>query len=179
MNAGWRSWEIADLSGCARLRERGVEDITGDWSCYAFNHVAMEAWKDMGIRRLVLSAENGRENWDALLSLPFPTELLVYQHTPLFLAVTKPMVPALDETTACKISSRSDQFFVERLDDLWVTVRREPYCIMERTTELPTAVAWRYDFSWTPQSELVRAIVALEKDRLSSNNEANYVRGLQ
>ena len=179
VNAGWRSWEIADLSGCARLRERGVEDITGDWSCYAFNHVAMEAWKDMGIRRLVLSAENGRENWDALLSLPFPTELLVYQHTPLFLAVTKPMVPALDETTACKISSRSDQFFVERLDDLWVTVRREPYCIMERTTELPTAVAWRYDFSWTPQSELVRAIVALEKDRLSSNNEANYVRGLQ
>lgn len=179
VNAGWRRWEVADLSGCARLRERGVEDITGDWSCYAFNHIAVEAWENAGIRRLVLSSENGRESWDALLSLPFPAELLVYQHTPLFLAVTKPMVPELNETTVSEISSRSDRFHIEQLDDLWVTVRREPYCIADRTAELPTAAAWRYDFSWTPQSELVRAIMAMEKGRLSSNNEANYVRGLQ
>lgn len=176
---GWCRWEAADLSGCARLRERGVEDVTGDWSCYAFNHVAVEAWEGMGIRRLVLSSENGRENWEALLTLPFPTELLVYQHTPLFLAVTKPMVPALDERTSCEISSRADRFFVERQDDLWVTIRREPYCLAERTAELPAATAWRYDFSWTPETELVRALIALEKDRLPSTNEANYVRGLQ
>ena len=130
---GHMKWEVADLAGLRLLRSLGVEDITGDWSCYAMNSAAIAAWKDLGIKCLVASPENSRENLQYLAECGFPFEFLSQQSTPLFISLTKP-APFVDEKLA-----------VYQKDGLWVTVKCTP-----TKFDVPDGARKRIDLSWDP-----------------------------
>ncbi|MBQ9431512.1 MAG: U32 family peptidase [Kiritimatiellae bacterium] len=149
---GYGRWECADLSGLHRLRRLGVHSVDADWSYYAFNRLALGSLDECGVGNLVLSPEHDKESLLPLLS-DGRTAALVYQHTPLFISETPPLLPgnrAPDSPT--RFTNRNGETFVAyRRDSRWVTVNAKPY--MPTAEILNLAKRRRYDFSWDPETE--------------------------
>ena len=130
MRRGCLRWEAGDLATLRMLRMLGVDDITADWTLFAFNGQALRCLADMGVRRFVASPENGQENLRALAGSGFDVEFLVQQSTPLFISLTEP-------------AARPPELSVFRIGRLWVTARPTP-----RTFAAPSNAPCRVDLSW-------------------------------
>ena len=130
IRGGCLRWEASDLATLRMLRALGVEDITADWTLFAFNSQALRELADLGVGRFVASPENGRENLQALAESGFDVEFLVQQSTPLFMSLTEP-------------AARPPELAVFRLGRLWVTTRPTP-----RTFAAPQGSSTRVDLSW-------------------------------
>ena len=127
---GFAKWEASDLATLRMLRGMGVEDITADWSLYAFNSSALEELSRLGVRRFVASPENTRSNIAYLEESGYPVEFLAQQSTPLFISLTPPA------------STPADLAVYERAG-LWITVRPAP-----RTFNVGGESPSRVDLSW-------------------------------
>jgi hypothetical protein len=189
--SGWKNWECADLAGCHMLGEVYLKPASSDWSLYALNRVAAAELACMGITLHVLSPESSLDNIRALSLLPssrtselpnFRTspipELLVYQHTPLFISETAPCLPHEDEPIA--LSDRRGRTFVTRkIDGQWITVSSDPFCVADRLA-VSGCNRFRIDLSWSPDpdtfSEVIRSV--LSGERPPSAHAANFDRGL-
>ncbi len=180
VQSGWTEWECADLAGCHMLGELGLKPASSDWSLYALNRIAAGELARLGMTTQVLSPEitleTLRELCAASRSRPAPEpELIVYQHTPLFISETAPCLPHLAPTTetrgasgpgaaqtAVTLTDRRKRSFVTRLtDQRWITVWDSPYCL---AGHLPAARAagvsrFRIDLSWSPEPENVYAAI--------------------
>ena len=130
LRRGCARWEASDLATLRMLRALGVEDVTADWTLFAFNSNALRALSDLGVRRFVASPENTLENRRALAESGFDVEFLVQQSTPLFISLTEP-------------AARPAELAVFRLGRLWVTTRPAP-----RTFDAPPGASTRVDLSW-------------------------------
>jgi len=137
LRAGYVKWEAADLAGLRMLKALGVEDITADWTLYAFNALAAATLAELGVRRCVLSPECVAET-DAV-AFPIPAEQLAQQSTPLFVSVTAPATDAPSRL----IAANGDEFTSFALDGLWVTTRTAPRRFSP-SADLPV----RFDLSW-------------------------------
>lgn len=91
--AGWRKWEVSNVSGWSFLGldpatgQTGELDLAADWSLYVVNRAAAQQVLAMGARRFTLSPEDGLPNLRSLLAeFGEQAVLIVYQDTPLFLA---------------------------------------------------------------------------------------------
>jgi hypothetical protein len=113
------------------LKECGVEDITADWTLYAFNSYALALLSDAGVKRFVASPENTRENIECLAASGFDIEFLDRQSTPLFISLTR---PCDEELSGYKVFRR---------DGLYITTRSLP-----RVFKVPEGVSRRVDYSW-------------------------------
>ncbi len=129
MRAGFVKWEASDLAGLRMLKGLGVEDITADWTLYAFNSRALAALTKLGVKRFVASPENERENLQYLAESGYAVEFLTQQSTPLFISLTEPK-----EQTELAVTKRGN---------LWVTTKKVP-----REFDVPEGVATRLDLSW-------------------------------
>ncbi|MBO4287935.1 MAG: U32 family peptidase [Kiritimatiellae bacterium] len=138
---GYTRWEAADLAGLRRLRRASVEDLTSDWTLYAFNRHALAALAELGIRRAVLSPENPPDNLTAL-ALPFQTEFPLRLDVPLFISYTRPCTP--DRTLA----SRIGHVDIEEKDGVWATLREEPFTHSLAASAPAGFAAIRIDRSW-------------------------------
>ncbi len=140
--AGISAWEAADLATLRILRQLGLEDITADWTLYAFNAAARAQLCELGVQRIVASPENNSENLLALASQPPspPVEFLVRQSTPLFISLTRPATP--DPSRLDGLSG--DTFTCHAIDGLWVTTRMAP----RRFSPPGNARTTRVDVSW-------------------------------
>ena len=130
LRRGFAKWEASDLATLRMLRTLGVDDITADWTLYAFNSRALAALAELGVRRFVASPENSRENLQYLAESGYDIEFLVQQSTPLFVSLTKPAA----EPKGLSVFLR---------DGLWVTTKPVP-----RTFDVPSGVSVRLDLSW-------------------------------
>ena len=131
---GFRMWEASDLATLSLLKAAGVDDITADWTLYAFNSRALAELSELGVRRFVASPENGDENMRYLAESGYAIEFLAQQSTPLFISLTKPA------------SERIEGLSVFRRDGLWVTTRPVP-----RTFDVRDGVSSRIDLSWSQE----------------------------
>ena len=138
VRAGFLRWECSDLATLRMLRGLGLDDITADWTLYAFNTRALAGLAESGVRRFVASPENSRANLARLAASGYAVEFLAQQSTPLFVSLTK---PALEGAEPMHVAGLS----VFRKDGLWVTVRDAP-----RTFEVPDGAPVRTDLSWDP-----------------------------
>ncbi|MBR4653554.1 MAG: U32 family peptidase [Kiritimatiellae bacterium] len=145
MRAGHLRWEAADVATLRLLRQCGVEDLTADWSLYAFNREAMRLLGELGVSRFTCSAENTRTNLSDISdiavgdpSLPRP-EFLARQCTPLFISLTRPRTTDPTRLTGM----RGDVFTAYERDGLWATIRPEP-----RLFDAPAGWLRRTDISW-------------------------------
>ncbi len=145
VRSGYAKWEAADLAGLRILRALGLDDITADWSLYAFNSQAAEALAEMGVKRCVMSPESPQDA-DAS-AFPVPVERLARQSTPLFISVTRPAAGDPSRLTA----ANGDEFTAFPLDGLWITTRAEP-----RSFNVAPDAAVRFDFSWDPPDASLR-----------------------
>lgn len=130
LRQGFTKWEASDLATLRMLRAMGVEDITADWSLYAFNSSALQELSRLGVRRFVASPENTRSNFSYLKESGYPVEFLSQQSTPLFISLTLPA------------SMPADLAVYERAG-LWITVRPSP-----RTFDAGAEAPLRVDLSW-------------------------------
>lgn len=140
VRSGYAKWEAADLAGIRMLNALGAEDITADWTVYAFNAQSVLALSELGVKRCVLSPECDPR--DMPRSCVIPAERLVQQSTPLFISVTK---PAADDASRL-LDAKGNEFTVFPLDGLWVTTR-----IVPRTFPAPSDAVMRIDLSWDPE----------------------------
>ena len=180
---GWNEWECADLAGHRLLAGLGVTPVSADWSLYAFNRVAQSELARLGVASHVLSAENSLDNIRALglARRAAPTaELIVYQHTPLFISETAPCLPQAENGEAIPLVNRRGRAFTAfPIDHRWVTVQVMPFCIADRIAETGLR-AFRIDLSWSPESACtVPLIQTVRSGRLPPDtHNANFVRGL-
>ena len=133
LRKGFAKWEASDLATLRMLKQLGVEDITADWTLYAFNSWALAELSEMGVKRFVASPENGRENLQYLAESGYDVEFLVQQSTPLFVSLTEP-------------AGKPEELAVFQRDGLWVTTTKTP-----RTFETPEDGSTRVDLSWDPE----------------------------
>lgn len=141
LRQGYRKWEAADVAGLRVLRTLGVEDITADWTLYAFNSQAAAMLSELGARRCVVSPECEPNAADTIRSAGIEVEHLSKQSTPLFISVTRPM--AADVSHLAGIDGR--EFTTFETDGLWVTVRTSM-----REFQVPPGRSARIDLSWNP-----------------------------
>ncbi len=142
LRAGYAKWEASDLATLRMLRALGVEDISADWTLYAFNMSALKQLADLGVRRFVASPENGRDNIQFLAESGYAVEFLSQQSTPLFISLTAPEVGGCGTGGTAEVGVLA----VFRLGGLWVTTRRVP-----RSFDVPAGAPSRIDLSWDPQ----------------------------
>ena len=133
LRAGFAKWEASDLATLRMLKQLGVEDVTADWTLYAFNLNALRQLSELGVKRFVASPENGRENLQFLAESGYDVEFLVQQSTPLFISLTRP-------------AAVPEDLVILRRDGLWVTTKPVP-----RTFEIPEGASSRLDLSWDPE----------------------------
>lgn len=127
---GFTKWEASDLATLRMLKLLGVEDITADWTLYAFNLSALKELSSMGVKRFVASPENTRENLQFLAESGYHVEFLTQQSTPLFISLNTP-------------AANPVELDVFERGGLWITTKKVP-----RTFELPEGVSTRLDLSW-------------------------------
>ena len=152
---GWRQWECAGLGGWQMLRDATREPLhlTADWSLYGLNHAARGLLAELGIARAVAAPEDTEENIASFASQEGPeVEVLAWQHTPLFLSETPPMVASERPPPWRLVNRRGGRLVVHRLDNRWVTVAEESF---SQAAALPVlrrnSVRWfRTDFLWSP-----------------------------
>ena len=130
LRRGYVKWEAADLATLALLKRLGVQDLTADWSLYAFNSYALDALSKMGVKRFVASPENDRENLQYLAESGYQIEFLKQQSTPLFISLT----PS---------ASKPADLVVYQRAGLWITTKPSP-----RVFDVPEGVSTRIDLSW-------------------------------
>ena len=135
VRCGFTKWECSDLATLRMLKLLGVEDISADWTLYAFNTRALAELSAAGVRRFVASPENSRENARSLAESGYDVEFLLQQSTPLFVSLTEPALPS------------PLPFSVFRRDGLWVTTKPTP-----RTFDAPEGASVRVDLSWDPET---------------------------
>ena len=131
---GYLKWEASDLATLRMLKAVGVEDISADWTLYAFNSRALEELASLGVRRFVASPENTSANLQYLAESGYDVEFLSQQSTPLFISLSTPA------------SLHVEGLSIFRLGGLWVTTRPVP-----RTFTPPRGASVRVDLGWSPE----------------------------
>ncbi len=153
---GFQRFEVAGLAGLHLLSTHftGLE-ISADWTWYATNAEALRAQRQAGILRAVTSPEDPVSNILQTAGCPQAPlrEILLYQHTPLFISETRPVTPS----GADSLRNRHGQHYtVSRLQQRWITASRQPWSRLE-TLHLFLASGYgdyRLDLSWQPARSL-------------------------
>ncbi|MBO6168184.1 MAG: U32 family peptidase [Kiritimatiellae bacterium] len=130
---GFDKWEVSGLGALRMLKALGVEDVSADWTLYAFNSASLASLAALGVKRFVASPENGAENLAYLAESGYDVELIANQTAPLFMSLTEP---------AAK-ESAGGRYRTYRLGRLWVTAKCEETHFGGRE-----GVSARTDFSW-------------------------------
>ena len=158
IDAGFRDWECADLAGLHMLHRIAGDTltITADGSFYAFNAIAAQALRDMGISAAVAPAET--EDEQILEAAPHVAKWLIVPvrwRPPLFISETRPVVPweSRDAKHMELADKRGWRCTVDACDGRWLTRDTKP---IDRSASLPAFRAagytmFRYDFTDTAQ----------------------------
>ena len=154
IDAGFRDWECADLAGLHMLRRIAGNSITitADGSFYAFNAIAAQALRDMGIVAAVAPAET--EDEQILSAAPEVSKWLIVPirwRPPLFISETRPVVPwEPREARHMELADRRGwRCTVDASDGRWLTRDTKP---IDRSASLPAFrkagyTMFRYDFT--------------------------------
>jgi len=186
-DAGWARWEVAALS------DWPSGDVTADWTLYVTNRSAARQLLAMGVSRLTLSPEDGRDNMGSLLGqFADRVTVVVYQDTPLFISENCALAAMAGRCPAgegCRESEREwesgsgETIRMIQQGCRTVAINHAPFCLASRVNELRGAGVrnFRADFinrKYDPVTvrDLWRAI---RLGRHIAGHEGNYKRGIQ
>jgi len=150
---GFRQWEIADLAGFQLLKSRGVTPVSADWTLYCLNRLASEELHAKGLESQVISPE--LVDMDALYPDTGTTcakEYLIFQHTPLYISATAPLLSGISDKHAIKLTGRDrHEFITYKRGSEWITTEQDP---LDREDQIEEALRYgisrfRIDWSWS------------------------------
>jgi len=165
---GWRRWEASGLAAWSMLADAGGDgraaDLTADWTLYVLNRAAALELTDRGIRRFVLSAEDGIGNMAALASqFPDQATVCVHQDVPLFISDTCAFATmrgrcrgarACDAEAEDLVSSKRERVTVVRRGCRSIVLAERPFSVAHRLRELRYRGVrhFRADFVYRPHT---------------------------
>ena len=204
LREGWSDWECADLAGLSLLRASGTSpepaSLTADGPLAALNRLAKAALAERGVSRVATSAEDDLGNILSHAKALPETEALLFQHTPLFLAETPPLLdpasggrPAASASGELAAWSPAGVRFADRRGrtlrtlvrgSFATTVDERPFSAIDVLPRLRAAGirAFRADFRWLPLSREERAGLwdALRRGAPAfARHDGNLARGLE
>ena len=149
---GYIAWEVPGLAGVKMLADRGLQPVSADWTLYAFNREASACLRELGIASHVTSPEQDLDSLYQTDGRTCEPELLLYQHTPLYISATPPMV----EESGCGGSVRMKgedgaELTAWQRGQEWVTTAADPLdnrSIAERALSRGIR-RFRLDYSWS------------------------------
>lgn len=162
--AGWRRWEVANLSAWHFLGQEAVPgkptdlDLASDWSMYVLNRLAAQALLDLGVQRFALSPEDGLANMASLLAeFADRAVVIVYQDTPQFLAEScayANLIGGCPGKANCRfesmdmVSTHGEKVTALDYHCRTIVLNQGAYCIAQRVQDLHRigAVHLRADF---------------------------------
>ena len=198
--AGWAKWEAANLSAWSYLGldparpNTDAIDLTTDWSVYVVNRAAALQLEAMGVRRFVLSPEDGLGNLRPLLAeFGQRAVVIVHQDTPLFLAEScayANLIGGCPGKANCSFESMEmTSSHGERVTALdyhcrTIVLNQGPFCLSTRLKDLAAAgaVSLRADFIYRKYDpERVRAVWRGVRAgrKVEGGHAANFDRGME
>jgi hypothetical protein len=158
---GWRRWECADLGGWRLLHDAAGSDLdlVSDGALYVLNRESRGQLAEMGFGRTVCSPEDSLANLCALAAQrPPEAEIILFQHTPLFLSETPPLFRPGGDLPLALRDRQGRRYLCFRRGRLVVTVAERPFCAVASWPELRAAGARRarVDFRWLPLDPAAR-----------------------
>ncbi len=160
LELGQRLWEVPDLASLHRLRALAGDlelDITADWPFHALNRVACDQLRQLRLARRVHSPEDTLANILALTPFAPTPEILVFQHSPLFISETSPLYsahnsPILHLTPNNRNLANALTLSSHRIDNRAISIHDAPFSALEFHTELlaRNLCHFRCDFSFSP-----------------------------
>ncbi len=157
IDAGHTLWESPGLAGLRILKACGVTPVSADWPLYAVNREACRQLRELGFASHVtapdLTLESALESLVASADGYCEPEMLIFQHTPLFIAATPPHIQgALREAGTALRDERGAEFTLWKKGHEWVTVAAAP---LDRRHLVGAALKqgirrFRIDYAWTP-----------------------------
>jgi putative protease len=197
--AGWRRWEVANLSAWSYLgldptgADRGDIDVSTDWSVYAFNRAAARQLLAMGASRLALSPEDGLENVRPMFAeFGERAVLIVYQDTPMFIAEScayANLIGGCPGKANCKfesmemVSSHGEKVTALDYHCRTIVLNQGPFCLAGRLKDLARAgaVSLRADFvyrRYDPATVAQRWRAVRAGKNVPGGHAANFDRGV-
>jgi collagenase-like PrtC family protease len=197
-DAGWRSWEAANLSAWTYL---GLDltgadlelDLATDWSMYALNRLAATQLLRMGVTRFALSPEDGLANLRPMLAEFGPRAvLIIYQDTPMFQAEScayANLIGGCPGKANCRfesmdmVSSHGERVTAIDYHCRTIVLNQGPFCLAPRLGELAAAgaVSVRADFvyrAYTPEIVVERWRAVRGGQPVPGGHAANFDRGV-
>ncbi|MGI6496296.1 MAG: peptidase U32 family protein [Kiritimatiellia bacterium] len=159
---GWRHFECADLAGLSLLSSLGegrVHSLTADAPLTALNRIAKAQFTEWGISRIATSAEDDLANLLSHGPSAPAGDVLLFQHTPLFLAETPPLLnpgqaePSTWPREGVRFEDRRGRFLRTFMRGSYaVTVDERPFSAAGFLPRLRAAGLshFRADFRWFP-----------------------------
>jgi putative protease len=133
--AGFRRFEVANLSHFALLR--GLEGLhVSTWHrCFALNSQALAAWQELGAETATLYIEDDAVNLAALLASNTAVDRRVIVYAPLPVMTTKIRIKDVHSNIPL-LSDRGEAYTVTTRDGLQTISASTPFCLTARHNEL-------------------------------------------
>jgi len=174
--AGFRRFEVANLSHFELLR--GLEDIhISAWHrCFTLNSQALAAWHDLGAEAATLYLEDDSTNIADLLAAGIDVERRVIAYSPLPVMTTKIRIKDVHANTPLR-SDRGETYRVSSQDGLQTITSTQPFSLTARHGELSQngCTSFVIDLTEEPRERWGDIIAAFKTGReIPGATEFNY-----
>lgn len=178
--AGFRRFEVANLSHFALLQRLEGVRISTWHRCFSLNSQALLQWHELGAESATLYLEDDQENLARLSAAQLPLERKMLVYAPLPVMTTK--IRFKDVHTNIPLTSdRGEQYSVTTRDGLQTISAATPFSLTGRHAELRRnrCSSFVIDLRQAPREQWGEILAAFKAGRdLPGTTEFNYLQGL-
>ncbi len=174
--AGFRRFEVANLSHFELLRGLGGLHISAWHRCFSLNSQALEAWRELGTESATLYIEDDNANLAELLKAGLEIERRVVAYAPLPVMTTKIRMKEVHGNVPLH-SDRGEAYLVSTHDGLQTISAATPLCLTAHHTELNRmgCSSFLIDLRQAPRESWNEIISAFKSSRpIAGTTEFNY-----
>jgi putative protease len=174
--AGFRNFEVANLSHFALLRGLDGLHISTWHRCFSLNSQALAAWQELGVETATLYIEDDAVNLAALLAANVAVERRIIAYAPLPVMTTKIRIKDVHSNTPLH-SDRGEAYTVTTRDGLQTISAATPFSLTARHNELRGRGCGSFliDLRQAPRESWNEIIAAFKSGReIPGTTEFNY-----
>ncbi|HQB38424.1 MAG TPA: U32 family peptidase [Deltaproteobacteria bacterium] len=175
-NAGFRHFEIANISHLQLLKKLDGVHISAWYRCFSLNSQAILAWHELGVETVTLYPEDDNVNLGQLLQSHLPARCRVIAYGPLPVMTTKIKMKEVHSNTPL-LSDRGESYHVISRDGLQTIYAGQPFSLTQRHAELRQKGCGMFllDLTQTPREGWMDVIAAFKSGRsIEGTTEFNY-----
>lgn len=174
--AGFRRFEVANISHFALLDSLDGLRISAWHRCFSLNSQAMLAWHELGAETVTLYMEDDSANMADLLAAAVPVERRVIAYAPLPVMTTKIRIKDVHSNVPLH-SDRGEEYRVTTRDGLQTITASQPFSLTGRHGELRQKGCGSFviDLRQAPRESWIATLGAFKAGRtIPDTTEFNY-----